>query len=84
MNAIMTITSKGQVTLPKHLIVALKFGVVDRLVGSVENGKLVAEPAGMGILDFVGKFGKINIPKGKTVDDLIHEAVLENASKTLH
>lgn len=42
------------------------------------NKKTVSvKPTGRGILDIVGKLPPFKIPKGKTVDDLIHEATME-------
>lgn len=83
MDIIMTITSKGQVTLPKPVRKALGVDKGDRVVAVVSPTRVFLEPAGRGVLDFVGKMGKLKIPKGKTVDDLIHEATLEYAEKSL-
>ena len=74
MTVTMTITSKGQVTFPKKLLTALEAKPGDRLVARIERKRVIVEPLGRGILDLAGKLGKLTIPKGKTVDDLIHEA----------
>lgn len=55
----------------------------DRLVAKKVGKKVILEPAGKGILAFAGKFGTVKIPKGKTVDDLIHEATREMAGDAL-
>ena len=79
----MTVTSKGQVTLPVALRQALKINSGDRLVVRIKKGAALLEPAGRGILDIVGKMGKLRIPRGKTVDDLIHEATLDMTNHVL-
>lgn len=77
MFAIMTVTSKGQVTFPKKIRETLGVEKGDKIVAKIEDNKVVLEPAGKGILEFAGKFPPFKIPKGKTVDDLIHEATIE-------
>lgn len=47
----------------------------DILIARKLGKKVILEPKGRGILDMAGKFGKLDIPKGKTVGDLIEEAV---------
>ena len=79
----MTITSKGQVTFPKKLLAILEVKPGDRLKARVERKRVIVEPAGRGILDLAGKLGKLKIPKGKTIDDLIHEARDEFYDKEL-
>ena len=74
MNVLMTVTSKGQVTFPKRVLEALGAKKGDRLVARIVKKKVIVEPVGRGILDLKGKMGKLKIPKGKTIDDLIHEA----------
>lgn len=73
----MTVTSKGQVTFPKRLRELLDLEKGDRIIAKVVDKKVTLEPAGRGLLDFAGKFPPLKIPKGKTIDDLINEAVLE-------
>jgi len=75
MITLLTITHKGQVTLSKKILGALDLAPGDKIMVRVtDNKEAILEPAGRGILDLVGKLGKIRIPKGKTVDGLIHEA----------
>ena len=75
MTTLLTITHKGQVTFSKKVLQALDLAPGDKILVRVgEDKKAIIEPAGRGILDLVGKLGKLKIPKGKTVDDLIHEA----------
>lgn len=79
----MTITSKGQVTLPKKIRERLGVRKGDRLIAKTKGKKVTLEPVGHGILDLVGTLPKLKIPKGKTVDDLINEARNEYFSKTI-
>lgn len=81
MTTLMTITAKGQVTFPKALLGAMGVGVGDRLIARVEKKRVIVEPVGRGLLDLKGSMGRIKIPKGKTVDDLIHEATLYYAAR---
>ncbi len=83
MNVLMTVTSKGQVTLPLLIRRVLGVNKGDRVVAVVSPTRVFLEPAGRGVLDFVGKMGKLKIPRGKTVNDLIQEATLEYAEKSL-
>ncbi len=83
MNTIVSVTSKRQITLPKSLMETLGVEKGDRLIARQQGKKIILEPAGRGILDFAGKFGTFKIPKGKTVDDLIHEATREMAGDAL-
>ena len=78
----MTITSKGQVTIPKSMLSALKIDKGDRVVAKLAGKKMIVEPAGRGILDFAGKFPKFKIPKSKTLDDLINEAHFHDERKS--
>ena len=81
MATIITVTSKGQVTLPKKIRETLGIKKGDRIIARTKGKKITLEPAGGGILDFAGKLGKLKVPKGKTIDDLIHEATTEVLSK---
>lgn len=78
----MTVTSKGQVTLPKAIREKLDVKKGDRIIAKTQGKKVYLVPAGRGILDLVGRMPKLNVPKGKTVDDLIAEARDEYFSKT--
>mgnify|MGYP001579850557 CR=1 FL=1 len=83
MGTLVSVTSKRQITLPKSLMDVLGVEKGDRLVASKRGKKIMLEPAGKGILDLVGKFGKLSIPKGKTLEDLIGEAVLSSTDDVL-
>ncbi|MBM3283543.1 AbrB/MazE/SpoVT family DNA-binding domain-containing protein [Candidatus Gottesmanbacteria bacterium] len=78
-----TITHKGQITLSKVLLQALGLSVGDKIMVKVVGEKALLEPVGGGILDLIGTMPKIKIPKGKTVDDLLHEARKEHLEKTI-
>ncbi len=80
----MTVTSKGQVTFPKSLRELLGVEKGDRVIAKVEDKKVTLEPAGRGLLEFAGKFPPRKIPKGKTIDDLINEAVMEYGGEDIH
>ena len=82
MTTLVTVTSKRQITLPKALIEALDVKQGDRLIAQTKGKKVTLEPVGRGILDFAGKLGKLKLPKGKTIDDLIHEATSEIALRS--
>ena len=79
----MTMTSKGQVTIPIDVRRALGIKNGDRLKAQIQGKKVLIEPVGGGILDLAGKLGSLKIPKGKTVDDLIHEATHTYAAKNI-
>lgn len=74
MTTLLTITSKGQITLSKAVMAALGVSVGQKVAVSVINKKATLQPMGRGILDIAGTLGKFKIPKGKTLDDLINEA----------
>ncbi|MBI2010542.1 MAG: transketolase family protein [Candidatus Chisholmbacteria bacterium] len=65
--------SFGESGDPEELLKKYKMKA-ENIVEAVRNFSV-----GRGILDLVGKMPKITIPKGKTVDDLIHEATGEIA-----
>lgn len=83
MTTLMTITDKGQVTLSKAILAALGLSVGDKIAVKVENKKALLQPLGRGILDIMGTLPKFKIPKGKTIDDLIHEAREEAVEKEI-
>lgn len=74
MTTMMTVTSKGQVTLPAALMKVLKVKKGDKIVAIIKQNQVVLEPVGGGILDLVGTMPKLKIKKGQTVDDLVNEA----------
>ena len=79
----MTVTSKRQITLPKDLMDALGVEKGDRLVAKKRGKKFVLERASKGVLSFIGGAGKLDIPKGHTVDDVIHDATEEFLGKNI-
>lgn len=83
MNNIMTITSKGQVTFPKEILEALRLKKGDKIMAKLQKKQVLIKPLGRGILDLVGKMPKLNIPSGKTIDQLIHEAKDEYFRKVI-
>lgn len=83
MTVMMTVTSKGQVTLPVALRRLLKVKMGDRLIARATGSKVIIEAAGRGILDIAGKLPSFKIPKGKTIDDLINEARDEYYAKVV-
>lgn len=85
MTTLMTITDKGQVTLSKALLTALGLSVGDKIAVKVKalDKTAVLKPLGRGILDIMGTLPKFTIPKGKTIDDLIHEAREEAVEKEI-
>ena len=74
MTALMTITSKGQVTFPKSLLQLVGAKRGDKLLARVDRGKVIIEPMGGSILDLVGKLPPLKLPQGKTVTQLINQA----------
>jgi bifunctional DNA-binding transcriptional regulator/antitoxin component of YhaV-PrlF toxin-antitoxin module len=83
MTTILTVTDKGQVTFSKELLVALGISEGEKISLKVDGKNAILKPLGRGILDLVGKMPVVKLPKGKTVDDLIHQARYEHAKKTL-
>ena len=73
MTTVLTITDKGQVTLSKAILKALGISRGDKIAVKVKGKRAVIEPVGRGILDLTGSLPKVTVPKGKTVDDLIHK-----------
>lgn len=49
-----------------------------------EEKKMILKTVWGGILDLVGTFPKINLSKGKTIDDLIHKARGAQCGKNPH
>ena len=80
----MTITSKNQVTLPQSLLQLLQVSQGDKIMAKVDQGKVIVEPVGGGILDLAGRMPPLKLPKGKTVDQLIAEARDAHLTPLLH
>lgn len=74
MTSLLTITSKGQITLSQAVLRAMRIGVGDKVAVRVRNSQAVLEPVGKGILSIAGSLGSFRIPKGKRLDDVLHEA----------
>lgn len=83
MMKLLTVTSKGQITLSQKLMKELGITVGDKLAVTVTKNHAILEPAGRGILDIAGTGGTFKIPKGKTLDDLINEAHEEGIGRDL-
>jgi len=78
MSYLVTVTSKRQITLPKELMDVLGVEKGDKLIARKHGKKIAIEAKGKGVLNMIGKFGDLHVPKGKTIDDLVNEAVLES------
>lgn len=74
MTKLLTVTSKGQITLSQKLMKELGITVGDKLAVTVTEKQAILKPIHGGIADIAGTFGTFTIPKGKTLDDLINEA----------
>jgi AbrB family looped-hinge helix DNA binding protein len=53
MQAMTTVTQKGQITLPKVLREQININLFDRVVVKLGNGKLIVEPT-KDVLDMIG------------------------------
>jgi antitoxin PrlF len=81
MGAFATITSKGQLTIPKEVRDELNLATGTRLYVTVRDGQVVARPKNKRIADLAGILGKP--PSGKSLsiedmDEAIMEAVAED------
>lgn len=81
MGAFATITSKGQLTIPKEVRDELNLATGTRLYVTVRDGEVVARPKNKRIADLAGILGKP--PSGKSLsiedmDEAIMEAVAED------
>lgn len=74
MTTVLTVTSKGQITLSQMLLQALRLKTGDKISVRLSGGTAVLEPIGQGILSVAGSLGRLKVPKGKDVDDMIKEA----------
>jgi len=74
MGAFTTLTSKGQLTIPKDVRDELGIGAGTRLFVTVRNGQVVALPKNKRIADLAGILGKPPKGSGATLDE-IDEAV---------
>ncbi|CAN7243459.1 AbrB/MazE/SpoVT family DNA-binding domain-containing protein [Pararhizobium sp. LjRoot235] len=70
-----TLSPKGQVTIPKEMREALKLRPGDQLIYSVVDGEVVLTPKNIDFNDLAGLLGKP--PKGRATLDEIDSAVLK-------
>ncbi|CAN7372871.1 AbrB/MazE/SpoVT family DNA-binding domain-containing protein [Pararhizobium sp. LjRoot255] len=70
-----TLSPKGQVTIPKEMREALKLRPGDQLIYSVVDGEVVLTPKNIDFNDLAGLLGKP--PKGRATLEEIDAAVLK-------
>lgn len=81
MGAFTTMTSKGQLTIPKDVREQLGLTPGTRFLVTVRNGEVVAMPKNRRVADLAGFLGKPPAGAGATLDDLdeaIGKAVAED------
>lgn len=86
MGAFATMSSKGQLTIPKEIRDQLNLSEGTRLYVTVRNGELVAMPKNRRIADLAGILGKP--PSGETLtirqmDEAIMDAVAEDDERIM-
>lgn len=84
--ATMTVTSKGQMTLPKEVRDDLKIRPGDKIDVVKEGGKYVLKPLNIRAVDLAGFLGKPPRGAGATVedmDDAIAEGVIERFERAV-
>lgn len=69
MGFVATMSSKGQLTIPKNVRDELKLETGTQLYISVRDGELVARPKNRSISDLAGILGSPNIGAGATIED---------------
>lgn len=70
MGTFATISSKGQLTIPKEVRDELNLATGTQLYVTVRNGELVARPKNRSIADLAGILGKPTVGAGATLADL--------------
>ncbi|CAG1009386.1 MAG: AbrB/MazE/SpoVT family DNA-binding domain-containing protein [Rhizobiaceae bacterium] len=70
MGFVATMSSKGQLTIPKDVRDELKLATGTQLYISVRGGELVARPKNRNIADLAGILGKPAVGAGATLEDL--------------
>ncbi len=80
MGALTTMTSKGQLTIPKDVRDQLNLAPGTRFYVTVRNGQIVAIPKNKRIADFAGILGKPPHDAGIAVED-IDEAIMDAAAE---
>ncbi len=81
MGFVATMSSKGQLTIPKDVRDELKLATGTQLYISVRGGELVARPKNRSIADLAGILGKPTLGVGATLEDLdkaVGEALAED------
>ncbi|SMH55773.1 AbrB/MazE/SpoVT family DNA-binding domain-containing protein [Mesorhizobium australicum] len=81
MGFIATMSSKGQLTIPKDVRDELKLATGTQLYISVRDGELVARPKNRNIADLAGILGTPTVGAGAAIEDLdeaIGEALAED------
>lgn len=73
----LTLSPKGQVTLPKEMREALNLRPGDQIVYSIVDGEVVLTPKNVDFNDLAGLLGKP--PRGRATLEEIDEAVLNAA-----
>lgn len=73
----LTLSSKGQVTLPKEMREALNLRPGDQIVYSIIDGEVVLTPKNVDFNDLAGLLGKP--PRGRATLEEIDESVLKAA-----
>ncbi len=76
-----TMSSKGQLTIPKDVRDELKLETGTQLYISVRGGELVARPKNRNIAELAGILGKPTVGAGATLEDLdkaVGEALAED------
>lgn len=84
MGAYATMSSKGQLTIPKEVRDELKLATGTRLFVTVRNGELVARPKNRSISELAGILGKPRQGAGATLADLdeaIGQALAEDDAR---
>lgn len=80
MGAFSTMTSKGQLTIPKEVRDSLKLSPGTRFYVSVRNGQVVAVPKNKKLTDLAGMLGKPPRGGGLSIEDM-DDAVLAAAAE---
>lgn len=70
MNYTATLTSKGQITIPKAIRDFFDLGARDSLVFTISKNKVIAEPVKSDILKYAGKYYKQARAKKIKVDKI--------------
>ncbi|MCO6179891.1 MULTISPECIES: AbrB/MazE/SpoVT family DNA-binding domain-containing protein [Ciceribacter] len=80
MGALTTMTSKGQLTIPKDVRDQLNLAPGTRFYVTVRNGQVVATPKNKKLADLAGVLGKPPFGAGMTAEDM-DEAIMDAAAE---